>query len=261
MREVDDDEQLNAIAGLLGSVLGDAALGAYLHGSTGSGRRRPTSDTDVLVVTTRPMTDGERRALVDGIRPLSGRRAANGPARPVELTAVVGSDVRPWRRPPMEDFLYGEWERATYDAGELPARHENEDLAPLLVMVLAADRPLFGPPPASLLDPVPEADLVEAVVAGVPDLLADLDDDTRNVLLTLARIWVTAATGALVPKDKAADWAIARLPAAHRDVLARARDDYDAPTYGSFADVLPEARACADALVDAIRAAALSRMG
>jgi len=34
------------------------------------------------------------------------------------------------------------------------------------------------------------------------------------VLLTLARMWRTAATGAFVPKDAAAAWAAARLPSA-----------------------------------------------
>ena len=121
----------------------------------------------------------------------------------MELTVVVRDDVRPWRVPPTEDFLYGEWERAAYEAGELPARRPNPDLAPLLTMVLAAGRAAFGPPPATLLDPVPPDDLVRAVVAGIPGLLADLDDDTRNVLLTLARILVTVESGEIVAKDEA----------------------------------------------------------
>ena len=40
---------------------------------------------------------------------------------------------------------------------------------------------------------------------GVPSLMADLADDTRNVLLTLARIWTTVATGEIRSKDEAAD--------------------------------------------------------
>ena len=247
--------QLDALVAVVRAVLGEAALGGYLHGSTATGRLQPTSDTDLLVVTSRPMTDDERRALVTGILPLSGRRAAGGPARPVELTVVVRDDVRPWRVPPTEDFLYGEWERARYEAGELPARRPNPDLAPLLTMVLAARRAAFGPPPATLLDPVPPDDLVRAVVAGIPGLLADLDDDTRNVLLTLARIVVTVETGEIVAKDQAAERVLPRLGTRERAVLERALDAYHGPDYGSFADLEAGVRPCADALIRAIDAA------
>jgi streptomycin 3"-adenylyltransferase len=251
--------QLDAVVALVRTVLGEAALGGYLHGSTATGRLQPTSDTDLLVVTSRPMTADERRALVNGILPLSGRHAAGGPARPVELTVVVQDDVRPWRIPPTEDFLYGEWERAAYEAGELPARRPNPDLSPILTMVLAGGRAAFGPPPATLLDPVPAGDLVDAVVAGIPGLLADLDHDTRNVLLTLARILVTVETGEIVAKDEAADRVLPRLGARDRAVLERARDAYHGPDYGSFADLEVDVRPCAGALIRAIDEAVSSR--
>jgi predicted nucleotidyltransferase len=251
--------QLDALVALVRAVLGEAALGGYLHGSSATGRLQPTSDTDLLVVTSRPMTVDERRALVTGILPLSGRRATGGPARPVELTVVVRDDVRPWRFPPTEDLLYGEWERNRYEAGELPARRPNPDLAPLLTMVLAAGRAAFGPPPATLLDPVPPGDLVRAVVAGIPGLLADLDDDTRNVLLTLARILVTVETGEIVAKDEAAERVLPRLGAREHAVMARARDAYRGPDYGSFADLVADVPPCADALIRAIDEAVSSR--
>jgi predicted nucleotidyltransferase len=247
--------QLDALMTLVHDVLGELVAGAYLHGSSGTGRLQPTSDTDVLVVTRAPMTGEQRRALVAGILPLSGTRAAGGPARPVELTVVVAGDVRPWRYPPVEDFLYGEWERAAYEAGALPARRENPDLAPLLAMTLAADRTLAGPPPAAILDPVPPDDLVRAVTAAIPGLVAELEDDTRNVLLTLARILVTLDTGRLVAKDEAAEYAIDRLPPAHEPVLRRALEAYRGPDYGRFDDLAAGVGPCANALRAAIDAA------
>lgn len=60
-------------------------------------------------------------------------------------------------------------------------------------------------------DLVPPEDLGRAAVASVPRFLANLASDTRIVLLTLARIWVTLTTGAVVPKDAAADWVLERL--------------------------------------------------
>ncbi|CAN3985491.1 weak similarity to aminoglycoside nucleotidyltransferase [Kitasatospora purpeofusca] len=205
------------------------------------GGLRPASDLDVLLVVRRSPAERERSALLGGLLGISGSGAGGAAdadadseggggdgdrARPVELAVVVQSEVRPWRYPPVCDFLYGEWLRADYEAGSVPRPEPMPDLALLITMVLAGDRSLAGPPPARVLDAVPHADLVRASVAGLPGLLDDLEGDTRNVLLTLARIWSTLATGRISSKDTAADWALARLPPEHRPVLAHARRLY-----------------------------------
>ncbi|MEU9915940.1 aminoglycoside adenylyltransferase family protein [Streptomyces sp. NPDC051001] len=215
--------QVQEIVGLIGRVLGEKAIGAYLHGSSVLGGLRPASDVDVLVVSRRRMDARDRRALLDRLLRISG---SGTKARPVELTVVVQSEVRPWRYPPTVDFLYGEWLRAEYEAGEVPQPEPMPDLALLITMVLSGDRPLTGPSPAKVLDPVPRTDLVRASVAGLPGLLDDLDSDTRNVLLTFARIWTTLATGRIMSKDAAADWALARLPPEYRAVLEHTRHLY-----------------------------------
>ncbi|MEU3852755.1 aminoglycoside adenylyltransferase family protein [Streptomyces sp. NPDC029554] len=208
---------------LLRSTLGDSLLGVCLHGSATLGGLRPHSDVDVLAVLREPATHDRRRVLVEELLKVSG--VGDG-LRPVELTLVVQGDVRPWRYPPVCDFLYGEWLREDFERGVTPGRGPSPDLATVLTMVLLADAPLYGPRPAELLDPVPEADLRRAIVAGVPELMGELATDTRNVLLTLARGWHTLATGGVRSKDAAAEWAVGRLPRAHRPALARARAVY-----------------------------------
>ncbi|WP_031478821.1 aminoglycoside nucleotidyltransferase ANT9 [Streptomyces bicolor] len=233
---------------LLHRTLGPTILGVYLHGSATLGGLRPHSDIDVLVVVRERTTEVQRHALVEELLRVSG-----GGSRPVELIVVVQDDVRPWRYPPTRDFLYGEWLRADYERGVTPAPEPSPDLAPLLTMVLLANAPLYGPPPADVLDPVPHEDLRRAIVAGVPELVGELDTDTRNVLLTLARIWTTLATGVIRSKDAAADWALMRLPAEHRAVLAHARDVYLGHEEERWDDgLLPGVRPCADFLVRAI---------
>ncbi|NYV76918.1 aminoglycoside adenylyltransferase family protein [Streptomyces sp. UH6] len=216
-------DQVREIVRLTNGVLGPDVVGAYLHGSSVLGGLRPASDVDVLVVSRRSMDERRRRALLGGLLGISGSRNR---ARPVELTVVVRSAVRPWRYPPVGDFLYGEWLRAAYEAGRVPRPEAMPDLALTVGMALAGDRPLTGPGPAEVLDPVPHADVVRASLAGVPGLLEDLEGDVRNVLLTLARVWTTLATGRVRSKDDAADWALARLPPEHRPVLRHARDLY-----------------------------------
>lgn len=84
--------------------------------------------------------------------------------------------------------------------------------------------------------------------------MGELESDTRNVLLTLARVWTTLATSRIRSKDAAADWAIERLPAAHRPVLAHARAVYLREEEERWGDLLSGVRPCAEFLVRAIYA-------
>jgi streptomycin 3"-adenylyltransferase len=215
--------QLETLVELVDTVLGSDALGTYLHGSAVHGGLKPASDVDVLVVSRQSLDDRQRRTLVDGLLEISGPRVG---ARSLELAVVVQSEVRPWRFPPVGDFLYGDWLRDEIEADGPPRPARTADLAIVVTQALSGDHPLSGPPPAELLDPVPREHVVQASLAGIPDLLQDLAGDTRNVVLTLARVWATVATGDIRSKDDAADWALARLPTEHRPVLEHARDLY-----------------------------------
>jgi aminoglycoside adenylyltransferase-like protein len=206
-------------------------------------------------VSRRPTTPADKRALIDRLLAISGRHATSGPARPIELTIVAQMEIRPWRFPPRLDFLYGDWLRSEFERGELPpGPRPNPDLAILITIVLLGGRHLFGPPATEVFDPVPRADLDRALLDVIPGLLADLESDTRNVILTLARIWTTLATGEIRPKDAAAEWVLERLPEEHRAVLARARAIYLAEQPERFADLMPRVRSHVEYVVRAARA-------
>lgn len=240
-------KQIDAVVRIVRELLGEAVIGVYLEGSAVVGGLRPRSDIDVFAVSSRSATLAERRSLVDRLMAISDTGGPEG--RPVELTIVVQSDVRPWRYASMRDFQYGEWVRADYERGQLPVAEPDSDLALLITGVLAADRALFGPPPAAVLDPVPPADVRRATIDAVPGILLDLDADTRNGILTLARIWTTVATGTIRAKDVAADWALPRLPEAHRAVLARARAIYLGEADEGWDDLRPQVRLDAEVMV------------
>ncbi|HEX2254513.1 MAG TPA: aminoglycoside adenylyltransferase family protein [Thermoanaerobaculia bacterium] len=250
-----DRAQLEAVLALVQEVLGADLVGAYQHGSAVLGELRPRSDLDVLVVSRRGTTTSERRALVDRLLRISGAPKPGAP-RPIELIVVEERAIRPWRYPPHLDFLYGEWLRPELEAGRLTpgSSTESPDLAVLITMALAGSRPLVGPPPSEVFAPVPPDDLRRAMVAGVEDLLAELGADTRNVLLTLARIWTTLATGSVVTKDRAADWALPRLPARPAAVLERARAIYLGEVEEDWTDLADEVAPCAQSLVRRIEA-------
>lgn len=231
--------QTESIVRLVRDVLGTDVVGVYLHGSSVLGGRRFNSDLDVLAVSRQRTTADERRALGNGLLKISARFPPQGPDLPIELTVVAQPDVRPWCYPPRCEFLYGEWLRPEFERGVIPSPELKADLALGITLALRGNTPLFGPPPSEVLTPVPPEDLRRASVAGVPGLLADLEWDTRNVVLTLARVWTTLETGAIRSKDAAADWALARLPPEHQPVLAHARAVYLGDEEERWDDLLP----------------------
>jgi predicted nucleotidyltransferase len=251
------DPQVEGAVDAVRAVLGDDLVGVYLFGSAVLGGLRPRSDLDVMAVSTRPATRDEKRTLVERLLTISMR------PRPVEVTLVVQSEVRPWRYPPRMDLQYGDWWRAEFERGDVEPWPSpmNPDLAPLIRMVLAADTPLFGPPPAMVFDPIPRDDFVAALAHGVEGLRQDLEWDTRNVVLTLARVWNGIETDQLVSKDAAADWALARLPDDLRPALATARDAYLGLVEDRWGDRQPEVRAYANhvvAIIDGLSGRATS---
>jgi predicted nucleotidyltransferase len=255
-----DQRQLGAVLDLLRETLGDAVIGAWLYGSAVSGGLRPASDLDVLALSRRRTTAEEKRRIVEGLLRISGRRARGGPARSIELSIVAEADVRPWRYPPRLDFQYGDWLTGAFARGEPePWTNPNPDLAVLLTSVRGASRTLVGPDARDRFDPVPRGDLVRAMTDEVPSLLGDLEGDTRNVVLTLARMWVTLATGEIRRKDQAADWALERLPVADRPALAHARAIYLGETAEDWSGLEAAIARLVDRLVREIRRLAADR--
>ncbi|MGW5387046.1 aminoglycoside adenylyltransferase family protein [Nocardia sp. NPDC003963] len=213
---------IRAVTDLLGGDL----LGLYLYGSAVTSGLRPDSDLDFLAVTISRITPEIRDRLAGSLLRYSGRWPRSGPARPVELTVVVRDDIVPWRFPPRAEFVYGEWLRAEFERGTVPASADDPDLAILLTMARDGSLALAGPPAHRILDPVPPGDLIRAITASLPVLTDSVDGDERNVVLTLARMWVTADSGAVVSKAEAADRLLPLLPAGHAALLRRARDGY-----------------------------------
>jgi streptomycin 3"-adenylyltransferase len=244
-------EQAGAALAVIRAAIDRAIVAVYLYGSAVDAGLRPDSDLDLFVVTDRALTGDEKQRLVHGLIPISQRESRPPSWRPLEVTIVDESQVNPWRYPPRMELLYGEWLRDDLVAGRIDPPRPNPDLGILITMVRQRGEPLMGPPPTEVLGAVPPGDLARAMVDTLPFLLDDLEGDTRNVLLTLARIWVTLGTGEIRSKDAAADWVLPRLAPEERPLLARARDLYRDGGYGDWPDPAA-ARQLADRMVDGI---------
>jgi streptomycin 3"-adenylyltransferase len=234
------------------AVLKEELVGVYLHGSAVLDGLRPHSDIDVIAVSKRRTSSEEKRRLVDFLLALSGWGRLIG--RPIELDVVVQSEIRPWRYPPAFDFHFSELLRKEFESGDLepwPAP-TNRDLASVITMTLLGDTALIGPLPAEIFDPVPRRDYIDAILRDTSTVDQYLDWDTRNVVLTLPRIWSAVATDEVHSKDSAAAWALPRLPARHRPVLERAQSIHRGEAQDSWNDLLLQVRAYADYIVSEI---------
>lgn len=256
-REPRSRDQIAAATRIIRDVLGNAALAAYLYGSAVAGGLRANSDLDILTVSNRTLTNDERAAIIERLLAISGVHAMAGPARSIELSIITQPVLAEWVYPPSIELQYGEWKRAEFEKGELPDwPHPDPDVVLIIETARRAAVPLLGPPITAVLEPMPQRDLVRAMLDSVPVLMPGIEegDDRRNGLLTLARIWMTLATGEIKPKDAAANWALAHLPHEHRPVLAHARAAYLGEAPEDWRELGPRVRLHIDYVVERISA-------
>jgi streptomycin 3"-adenylyltransferase len=255
VREVFRSEQVDRTVALVRGVLAHALVGIYLFGSAVTSGLRARSDIDLMAVSNRRLSVGEKRRLVQQMLTISGK------PRSVELTVVVSGEMRPWHYPPRMDFQFGNWWRSEYENGAVEpySSNINPDLASLIRLVLHANAAVHGPPPADVFDPVPRPDYVAGLIASIDEWLEDLNETDlgiRNVVLALARIWCGVVTDEIRSKDEAADWAVSRLPFRHRVVLQRARAGYLGQPVEGWEEFMPQVHAYSRHVISEIRKAA-----
>ena len=218
-------EAIQAFKGVQ-ELLGSALVGVYLFGSAVTSGLRVNSDVDVLVVVNQSLTEVIRRKLTDRLMHISGKIGNSNSVRPLEVTVINHGDVVPWRFPPKNQYIYGEWLRDELENGQIQEPAYDPDLAIVLAQVRKNSVSLFGSDASDLLEPVPVTHIRRAIMECLPGLIEGIKGDERNVILTLARMWLTVATGEISSKDRAAEWAIPQLPKEHSALLNVARKAY-----------------------------------
>jgi|SRR5690554_145134 Predicted nucleotidyltransferases len=226
MANIEIPDEAKRAQSVVEGVLGDSIIGIYLFGSAVVGGLKRDSDVDILVAVSDPPTFEQRKALVSQLMSVSGAIGNPQAIRPLELTVMTVSDVVPWQFPPRAEFVYGEWLREEFEAGNVPEPIRDPDLAVVLKKVIDNSLPLYGSSAEKVFEPVPMTDIRRAIRDSLPGLLAEAAGDERNVVLTLSRMWLTAATGNIAPKDAAAEWAEKQVPPQHKMLLKYAREGY-----------------------------------
>ncbi len=226
MANIEIPDEAKQAQSVVEAVLGESIIGIYLFGSAVVGGLRRDSDVDILVAVSDSPTFKQRKALVSQLMSVSGAIGNLQAIRPLELTVMTVSDVVPWQFPPRAEFVYGEWLREEFEAGSVPEPARDPDLAVVLKKVIDSSLPLYGSNAAEVFEPVPMTDIRRAIRDSLPSLLAEAAGDERNVVLTLSRMWLTAATGDIAPKDTAAEWAENQVTPDHGMLLKYAREGY-----------------------------------
>ncbi|HEF5875740.1 TPA: AadA family aminoglycoside 3''-O-nucleotidyltransferase [Burkholderia cenocepacia] len=220
--------QVAAARAVIERHVGTTLQAIHLFGSALDGGLKPRSDIDLLVTVTVRPDEAVRRALMSDLLGASAPPGCDGGMRALEVTVVAHGDVVPWRHPARRELQFGEWLRGDLEAGIVEPALVDHDLAILLTKVRQHSAALVGPPADVLFEPVPACDFVAALLATVAQWQSEPDwrGDECNVVLALARIGYSAATGRIAPKDVAAAWMLERVPDAHRPVVEAARAAY-----------------------------------
>jgi streptomycin 3"-adenylyltransferase len=220
--------QLSLACDVIERHLAPVLVAVHLYGSALEGGLQPYSDIDLMVTVAEPLSEQVRQALMRDLLPASRPPGQSKALRALEITVVARDDVRPWRYAPVRQLQFGEWLRDDIDAGIFEPAMQDADLAILLTKLRHSSIALIGPSAQDLFEPVPASDLrrVLSDTLTLWNAPPDWAGDERNVLLTLARIWYSTATGEIAPKHVAADWAIARLPPELHPVMQEARQAY-----------------------------------
>lgn len=207
-------------------LLENQLIGIYLYGSAILGGLHINSDVDILVIINQELTEATRNELTKRLMVISGKIGCKNLKRTLEVTVINQNDIVPWQFPPKCEFMYGEWLREQIETGDIPQAYYDPDVAILLWQARSHSLSLEGLEAIKVIEPIPMKDIQKAIRCSLPELIAGVKGDERNVLLTLARMWFTISTGEICSKDMAAEWVTPRLPQNLAVLLEIARKAY-----------------------------------
>lgn len=241
--------QIEAFVRFSTDALAGDLVGIYLHGSSVGQGLQPQSDLDLLLVTAHPLTPEGREQYLGRLLTLSAHYPNRSTTtRCLDVLAVTSAELQDLIYPASCQFIYGEWLRQGFEEGEPLAPLADPVVTLLLAQAWHEAQPVWGSPFKSLAHPTPQGTVKKALLDSLPNLLAGLIGDERNVLLTLARMWRTAVAGDFVAKDVAARWAASRLP----EELASTMADLGQAYCGNISEDWQSRHSEATSLADAI---------
>ncbi|MBM0106970.1 AadA family aminoglycoside 3''-O-nucleotidyltransferase [Steroidobacter sp. S1-65] len=220
--------QLSKARAVLERHLGETIIAIHLFGSAVDGGLKRFSDIDLLVTVADPPSEATRRELMMELLSVSAPPGTDAELRALEVTVLAKSEIVPWRYPARREMQFGEWLRENLKAGIYEPPTLDHDLAILLTKARQHSVTVVGCSVIDLFEPIPRAHLIQSLRDTVAqwNQPEDWAGDERNIVLALARIWYTGATGQIASKDAACAWLLERTPPANQQVLRKALAAY-----------------------------------
>ena len=195
-----------AVAGLLGRLLGDDLVAVWLGGSGALGGVAPgQSDVDMVAVCAASPPEALVQAIVAGL----GELAMTWPLRGLEFVLYTRAAAAGPSPAPRFELNLNVGPRMPYRLSRDPASEPAHWFLLDLAILREHGRPLAGPPPRELIGPIPRRRLLEALADSLAWHAAHEANLAQSVL-NASRGWRFAEEGVWSSKDDAGAWARSR---------------------------------------------------
>jgi len=218
--------QVTQTTAFLIDTLKNSLEAIYLYGSYVMGGLKPKSDLDLFVIVNQALSPAIKRILIEQLLVLSGEIDNNQGKRYLEVTIINQSALSKLVFPLHREFQYGEWLREEYSNGYIPENVKDEDLTILLRKVRLNSIALYGKEAIEVLPIISDTVFKKAILASLPNVIKEIEDDEINVILTLCRMYYSVQTGEVISKDKAVDYILPITPDQFRPLLVQAKAVY-----------------------------------
>ena len=212
--------------------LDENLIGVYLHGSLATGCFNPAqSDIDLLVVLHQRLSQKQKKRLIETLLQVSKA------PHPIEISFLRFDDLHPWRHPTPFELHYSEdWrQKYTNDLSSNNWRHwpvaeqTDADLAAHITVTKARGVCLWGGPILQTFPDVPSQDFADSIASDFIWAQNRLNEYPVYGVLNACRIYAFFAAGRIFSKTEGAEWAMEKMPAQFRKLIASALAAYRSP--------------------------------
>ena len=239
MESLQTDSLINIFVEQSKEILRDNLVGVYLHGSLVMGCFNPQkSDIDLIIVVDRPLTDPVKRAFIE----MTVEHNALGPAKGIEMSIVLREVCKPFVYPTPYELHFSaghlEWFEEAPDEYIREMNGTDKDLAAHFTIINKRGKCLYGAPIEDVFAEVPSVDYMDSIWFDVEGAAEEITEYPMYLILNLARVLAYKQEGLVLSKKEGGDWALGRLPAEYRPLIADALREYSENAEVVYDDVL-----------------------
>ena len=239
MESLQTDSLINSFVEQSKEILRDNLVGVYLHGSLVMGCYNPQkSDIDLIIVVEQPLTDTVKRAYIE----MTVEHNALGPAKGIEMSIVLRDVCKPFVYPTPYELHFSaghlEWFEEAPDEYIREMNGTDKDLAAHFTIINKRGKCLYGAPIEDVFAEVPSVDYMDSIWFDVEGAAEEITEYPMYLILNLARVLAYKQEGLVLSKKEGGDWALGRLPAEYRPLIADALREYSENAEVVYDDVL-----------------------